>query len=119
MIMIVLLLIFIKVHGHLKNFFSRISGKPLYRPRRELSTTSGTVYTQVRTSTAVDFNRDSYVRDSFNRDSYIRDSFNRDSIHRDDQVSNGKPETLPLNSSEASFSGDKQENGFLMESEVK
>lgn len=108
-----------KVHGHLKNCFSRISGRPLYRPRRELSTTSGTVYTQVRTSTAVDFNRDSYVRDSFNRDSYVRDSFNRDSLHKDDPVSNGKAETVPLNSNESSFSGDKQENGFLMESELK
>lgn len=108
-----------EVHGHLKNCFSRISGRPLYRPRRELSTTSGTVYTQVRTSTAVDFNRDSYVRDSFNRDSYVRDSFNRDSLHKDDSVSNGKAETVPLNSNESSFSGDKQENGFLMESELK
>lgn len=98
-----------QVHGHLKNCFSRISGRPLYRPRRELSTTSGTVYTQVRTSTAVDFNRDSY----------IRDSFNRDSLNREDSLANGRHETLPLNLSEESFAGEKQENGHLMESEVK
>ncbi|XP_062594189.1 uncharacterized protein LOC134255687 [Saccostrea cucullata] len=97
-----------EVHGHLKNCFSRISGRPQYRPRREFSTTSGTVYTQVRTSTATDFKRDSY-----------RDSFNRDSLHREDLTSNGRQETLPLNFSEESFCGEKTENGHLVESEVK